>query len=145
MSNKPLLSWISYPFKDTPLTSVLLIIFYLIISLGLWEIAVIKWEMPLFFYLGILVFTLSLLPYFIPTKYEFFDDKIIITYLFIKVEKNYSDFGCYYADKKGVMLSTFTKPRRLDNFRGQSIRFSKKQMEKEELFKLLDKKVGKRY
>ena len=145
MSNKPLLSWISYPFKDTPLTSVLLIIFYLLISLGLWEIAVIKWEMPLFFYLGILVFTLSLLPYFIPTKYEFFDDKIIITYLFIKVEKNYSDFGCYYADKKGVMLSTFTKPRRLDNFRGQSIRFSKKQMEKEELFKLLDKKVGKRY
>jgi len=145
MSNKPLLSWISYPFKDTPLTSVLLIIFYLIISLGLWEIAVIKWEMPLFFYLGILVFTISLLPYFIPTKYEFFNDKIIITYLFIKVEKNYSDFGCYYADKKGVMLSTFTKPRRLDNFRGQSIRFSKNQTEKEELFKLLDEKVGKRY
>ncbi|OQX70930.1 MAG: hypothetical protein B6D62_03200 [Candidatus Cloacimonas sp. 4484_275] len=145
MSNKPILNWISYPFKDNPATSVLLILFYLIISIGLWQIAVVTWEMPLFFYLGILVFTISLLPYFIPTKYEFFDDKIVITYFIIKVEKKYSDFRCYYADKKGVMLGTFSRPRRLDNFRGQSIRFSKTQEEKERLFKLLDEKIGKRF
>ncbi|RLC48951.1 MAG: hypothetical protein DRZ79_06615, partial [Candidatus Cloacimonadota bacterium] len=67
------------------------------------------------------------------------------TYFIIKVEKKYSDFRCYYADKKGVMLGTFSRPRRLDNFRGQSIRFSKTQEEKERLFKLLDEKIGKRF
>ena len=63
----------------------------------------------------------------------------------IRIEKKYVDFGCFYADKKGVMLSTFKKPRRLDNFRGQSVRFSKNQKEKEELLKLLENKIGKRF
>jgi len=101
--------------------------------------------MPLFFYLGMLVFIVTLIPYFIPTRYEFYDEKIIIFYLMIRIEKRYEDYGCFYSDKKGVMLSTFKKPRRLDSFRGQSIRFSRDQSEKEELMKLLENKIGKRF
>ncbi|MBC8384158.1 MAG: hypothetical protein H8E57_01405 [Candidatus Cloacimonetes bacterium] len=145
MSNKPLLNWISHPLRDFPVHSIILIIFSLILSIGLWHLTVIYWEMPLFFYLGILVFLVNLLPYFIPTEYEFFDSKIIIHYLMIKIEKNYTDFGCFYSDKKGILLSTFTRPRRLDNFRGQSIRFSKNQSEKDELIKLLLEKIGKQF
>ena len=137
MSNKPIISWTSHPFKDFPVSSILLLISILIISVGLWKITFINWEMPLFFYLGLLVFTLTLSPYFIPTKYEFYDEKIVIFYLMIRIEKKYVDFGCFYADKKGVMLSTFKKPRRLDNFRGQSVRFSKNQKEKEERLEYL--------
>lgn len=63
----------------------------------------------------------------------------------MKVERKYKDFGCFYSDKHGVMLSTFKTPRRLDPFRGLSVRFSKTQSEKDELLKFLENKIGKRY
>ena len=141
-NNEPKLSWTSHPLKDYPLTSIILLVFIIILSAALWQIAVISWEMPLFFYLGLVIFLLSLITYFIPTRYEFYEDKIVIYYLFVRIERIYSDFGCFYTDKKGVMLSTFKAPRRLDAFRGQSIRFSKTRSEKDELIKLLKEKIG---
>lgn len=141
-NNKPKLEWISHPFVDNLKSSILLVIFLIFMAVVLWIIAVRQWEMPIFYYLGLLIFIISLMPYFIPTTYKFFDDKIRIFYWFIKVERSYNDFKCYYADKKGVMLGTFRKPRRLDSFRGQSIRFSKSQQEKAQLMELLAEKIG---
>jgi hypothetical protein len=63
----------------------------------------------------------------------------------MKVQRPYKDFGCFYSDKHGVMLSTFKAPRRLDPFRGMSIRYSKDQLEKKELLDFLAIKIGKRY
>ncbi|HPR18747.1 MAG TPA: hypothetical protein PLD62_10935 [Candidatus Cloacimonadota bacterium] len=143
-NNEPILKWTSHPLRDNPVSSVILIIFIIILAVSLWHIAVIDWQMPLFYYLGLIIFIASLTPYFIPTTYECHDDKIVIFYWVVKVEKKYTDFGCYYADKKGVMLSTFKMPRRLDAFRGLNLRFSKTATEKAELFKILDEKVGKR-
>ena len=143
MSNeKPLLTWTSHPFRDYPVNSVLLVVFIIIIAASLWRIAVIDWEMPLFYYLGLLIFLLSLMPYFIPTIYEFREEKIVVIYWFIRVERRYSEYKSYYSDKKGVMLSTFKMPRRLDAFRGLNLRFSKKAEEKEKLFQLLAEKIG---
>ncbi len=143
MSNsEPKLRWTSHPLKDYPLTSFILIVFIIVLSAILWQIAVVSWDMPLFFYLGMGIFFFSLITYFIPTSYEFYEDKIVIYYFFIRIERVYSDFGCFYIDKKGVMLSTFKTHRRLDSFRGQSIRFSKTRAEKDELIKLLKDKIG---
>ena len=141
-NNEPKLSWTSHPLKDYPLTSLVLIVFIILLSAALWQIAVVSWEMPLFFYLGMGIFFFSLITYFIPTRYEFYEDNIVIYYFFVRIEREYSDFGCFYTDKKGVMLSTFKAPRRLDAFRGQSIRFSKTRSEKDELLKLLEVKIG---
>ncbi len=141
-NNEPKLSWTSHPLKDYPLTSLVLIVFIILLSAALWQIAVVSWEMPLFFYLGMGIFFFSLITYFIPTRYEFYEDNIVIYYFFVRIEREYSDFGCFYTDKKGVMLSTFKAPRRLDAFRGQSIRFSKSRSEKDELLKLLELKIG---
>jgi hypothetical protein len=141
-NNEPKLSWTSHPLRDYPLTSIVLIVFIIILSAALWQIAVVSWEMPLFFYLGMGIFFFSLITYFIPTRYEFYEDNIVIYYLFVRIERVYSNFGCFYTDKKGVMLSTFKAPRRLDSFRGQSIRFSKTRSEKDELIKLLNEKIG---
>ena len=141
-NNEPKLSWTSHPLRDYPLTSIVLIIFIIILSAALWQIAVVSWEMPLFFYLGLVIFIFSLINYFIPTSYEFYEDNIVIYYFFIRMERVYSDFGCFYTDKKGVMLSTFKTHRRLDAFRGQSIRFSRTRSEKDELLKLLKEKIG---
>jgi hypothetical protein len=71
------------------------------------------------------------------------EDKIIVDYFVTKVRKNYEDYGCWYMDKRGVMLSTFKAPRRLDRFRGQSLRFSKDRTEKDKLISILETRIGK--
>ncbi len=146
MSNNatPILSWTSHPLRDNVRATIILFVFILILGVSLWRIAVIDWEMPLFYYLGMLIFIISLTPYFIPTTYEIFEEKIRVYYWFIKIERPFSDFGCYYADKKGIMLSTFKMPRRLDAFRGLNLRFSKQAKEKEKLLKILGEKIGNR-
>jgi len=97
--------------------------------------------MPIFYFLGMLYLFISLISYFIPTRYEIFDDKIVVYYAGIKVEKPFSNFGCFYHDKKSFTLSTFRRPRRLDVFRGQFVRFSKEKKEKEFLIKFLRTKL----
>ncbi|NQV17193.1 MAG: hypothetical protein HQ534_01425 [Armatimonadetes bacterium] len=144
-SEKTKLSWTSHPFIDFPVTSIFLVIFLIVLAVILWQVAVVIWDMPLFYYLGFAIFVFSMITYFIPTRYEFYEMKIIIYYAMIKIERNYSDFKCFYSDKKGIMLGTFMKPRKLDSFRGQSIRFSKLQTEKEDLIKLLEQKIGNQY
>ncbi len=145
MSNNKLLSWTSHPFKEYPTMSLLLSIFMILLAIGLWYLAVDVWEMPIFYYIGLFAFFFSLITYFIPTKYNIYNTKIEIYYWFIKVERSFADFGCYYSDKKGVMLSTFKRPRKLDPFRGLSLRFSRNKQEKEELMKILQEKIGNKY
>ena len=101
--------------------------------------------MPLFYYGGMLLLIANLLPYFILTEYELYETEIIIYYAFIKITRPYSMFGCFYRDKYGIMLSTFKMPRRLDPFRGQSLRFSKSREEIPKLVELLEEKIGKEY
>jgi len=145
MSCEPLLEWTSFPFVERPLTSFLLVIFLVLLSFLIWRVAVIEWGYPLFYYGGMLLTIGSLLPYFISTNYELYEDKIVIKYLFIKIERKLTDFGCFYLDKRGAMLGTFKTPRRLDRFRGQSLRFSARQTEKQELINILSIKVGKQF
>ncbi len=87
----------------------------------------------------------SLFAYFVPTFYKFYDDHLFIQVGIFKRERNYSEFKCFYADKKGVMLSTFNRPRGLDRFRGQSVRFTKKQAERDDIMQFLEEKIGNRF
>jgi hypothetical protein len=145
MSCKPLLKWSSFPFAERPLVSLLLVVFILLLSLLVWKLAIVTWGYPIFYVIGMLLVVGNLLPYFIQTNYELHDDTIVIRYLFIKIIRQYKDFGCFYTDKRGIMLSTFKQPRRLDTFRGQSLRFSGNQEEKTEIIRLLIEKIGKQY
>jgi len=147
MSNKkiPILEWESYPLVENPIRSFILVVVMFAVISFLWIITVRIWETPYFYFLGIAFLLFPLLPYFILTRYQLFDYKIVVKYFFIKVERNYSDFNCYYVDKKGIMLGTFKMPRWLDSYRGQSLRFSKNQEEKNKLIDILEEKIGNRY
>ena len=109
MSNdkKPLFEWTSFPFIENPLKSFLLILFLIFFSFVLWRFTVIKWETPFFYFIGMIYLIFSLFSYFIPTKYQIYDDKIVIYYLSIKFERPFSSFGCFYYDDKSITLSTF--------------------------------------
>lgn len=142
----PVIQWISHPFMDRPRTSTLLVLFLIVFSYLLRTFIIGFFRLTDFwFVISMFLLMLSLAPYFIPTKYQFYHDKVIVYYWFYKVERPLSDFGCFYADKLGVMLSTFKRPRRLDAFRGMSVRFSKDQEERETFLKFLDDKIGNRY
>jgi hypothetical protein len=130
---------------ERPVTSMLLIVFLSFLALLLYYLAVITWQQPLYYVLGMFLVLINLLPYFIQTEYELYEDKYLVRYLFIKVSRPYSDFGCFYKDKRGIMLSTFKLPRRLDVFRGQSLRFSATQAELDDLLSILKQKIGKQY
>ncbi|GAB1365485.1 hypothetical protein MASR1M36_03560 [Candidatus Cloacimonadaceae bacterium] len=145
MSPEPILTWKSWPFMERPLSSVLLIVFLSGLAVFLYWLSVIHWQQPLYYILGMLLVLGNLLPYFILTEYELYEDRYVIRYLFFKVSRAYSDFGCFYEDKHGIMLSTFKIPRRLDAFRGQSFRFSAKGNERDELNRILSEKIGKKY
>ncbi|MCB5229391.1 MAG: hypothetical protein GX122_01630 [Candidatus Cloacimonetes bacterium] len=145
MSANTLLKWRSWPLVDRGKTSIILIVFLILLAVLLWHITVNVWETPFYYYLGMLLVLANLMPWFIPTDYELGEYEIKVRYLFITVRRKYTDFGCYYEDKHGIMLSTFKMPRRLDPFRGQSLRFSANREEVEELNNILHKKIGKKY
>ena len=145
MSCEPKLEWYSFPFIERPITSVLLVLFLIALSIFLWKVTVIGWNSPIFYYGGMFLTMGSLLPYFIRTKYEMYEEKVVVYYLWLKIERKYTDFGCFYLDKRGVMLSTFKTPRRLDPFRGMSLRLSARQTEKEQLIAFLKDIIGKQF
>jgi len=138
---KPIFSWVSFPLIEFPIYSIFVSAFFILAAIFVFTIT-----HNLFWVLLSLFFLFSsLFSYFVPTYYEFYEDYVFIKVLVFKRERKYSEFKCFYADKKGVMLSTFGKPRGLDRFRGQSIRFTKKQKEREEVLNFLDEKIGNRY
>ena len=142
MSNKnPIYSWISYPFVETPLSSGLVLAFFVLAAVFVYSITTnVYWVL-----LSLVFLFSSLFSFFVPTYYEFYDDHVFVKVLVFKRERKYSEFKCFYADKKGVLLSTFSRPRGLDRFRGQSVRFSKSQDEREQIMEFLDEKIGNRF
>ncbi len=145
MSPEVLLTWRSWPFVERPKASILLSVFLIFLAYYLWQITVVQWHMPLYYFLGMILVLGSLLPYFVSTTYTLYEYEIVIHYSLVKISRKYTDFSCFYGDKRGIMLSTFKMPRRLDTFRGQSLRLSKDQSEKEQLEEILTRKVGKKY
>lgn len=75
------------------------------------------------------IFLGSLSTFFFPTRYELSRDKIKVKYLFTSVVKEVSMYRSFYPDKNGVLLSPFTKPSRLENFRGLYIKYHQNKTE----------------
>ncbi len=141
MKEQPKFEWISFPFADFPIKSIFLIIF----TLFIWTIVYSIWHDNFLLLLSIFFMTAPLLPYYVPTRYRLYDDRISVKIIFLERSRKYSEFHCFYADKMGVMLGTFRQPRRLDRFRGQSVRFSKNQEERESVLKFLEEKIENHY
>ncbi len=140
-NNKPIYKWISFPFVEFPLSGALVLAFFVLAAVFVYTIT-----LNFFWVLLSMVFLFSsLFSFFVPTYYEFYDDHIFLKVLVFKRERKYNEFKCFYADKKGVMLSTFNRPRGLDRFRGQSIRFTKEQKEKKQIMEFLSEKIGNKF
>ena len=71
-----------------------------------------------------LIFLITLSTYFLPTTYTVDERMVSIKYLFSLKKRNLSAFRMMYPGRRGVLLSPFLAPSRLENFRGFYLRYS---------------------
>jgi len=90
-------------------------------------------------FLAVLLLSLSLLPFFLRTRYELNEDEVIVKKPYSRVRKEWSHFRSFYPDKNGVLLSPFVKPSRLENFRGVYILLGE---DRDEVLRFVERKIA---
>ena len=121
MSNQsiPQQTWRVHPLCENWTRSALLILFLLLLfSIIYWLFQSLSVVL-----LSIIFVTGSLYRYFVPFRYEFYEHQLVVSAPFYQLTKPWSGFRSFYVDNNGVLLSPFTKPSRLENFRGTYVRF----------------------
>ena len=133
MSNQvtPQESWTVHPLCDSWKRSVLLFLFLTVIFSTVYFF----WRSAWVTLFSAILLLGSLYRYFVPFRYELHADGLVITSLFYRVTKSWSDFRSFYVDRNGILLSPFAKPSRLENFRGLYVRFGSNRLEVIEFIK----------
>ncbi len=72
-----------------------------------------------------LIFLITLSTYFLPTTYTVDEKTVSIKFQFSAKKRNLSAFRMMYPGRRGVLLSPFLGPSRLENFRGFYLRYGK--------------------
>jgi hypothetical protein len=89
--------------------------------------------------LSLAILVVSLHTFFTKTTYRLAEDGVTVRTLGVKTFKTWSAFKRYSADRKGVTLSPFAKPSRLDPFRSVRLLFGGN---KDEVVAFISKRVG---
>ena len=127
--------WVVHPLLDSPRKSVFLVLFLVFLVIGiqfLFDSLGVTF-LSTFFLFG------SLRQYFFPFRYEVYDDQITVSSFFFKQNRLWNEFRSYYIDQHGILLSPFSKPSRLESFRGIYVRFG---LDKSVVQDLVQSKVG---
>ena len=121
MSDQPIpqQTWRVHPLCENWTRSILLFLFLLLLFSGIYWL----FQSVFVTFLSAIFVTSSLYRYFVPFRYELYEHKLVVSAPFYRVTKSWSDFRSLYVDNSGVLLSPFTKPSRLENFRGVYVRF----------------------
>ena len=115
-----ILEWTTHPVKRKPWTAVAVTLFILAVSFVVLAATDSKW----FGFIALVVLFASVAKFYLPTKFSLMDKGVVIKSTTQTVKKPWSMFRSYYVDKHGVLLSPFTQPSRLENFRGIYLIFS---------------------
>jgi len=119
------LEWTVHPLKANWKVSIGLIVFLIAINIAIY----LSFDSLTFLFLSIVFLFGSLSSFFLPTTYILNDEGITVKSIFRKSTKNWSYYKSYYPEKKGVFLSPFSHPSRLENFRGLFVRFNNNRAE----------------
>ena len=111
--------------RENRTQSALLILFLLLLFSGIYWL----FQSVFVVLLSAIFVTSPLYRYFVPFRYELYEHQLVVTAPFYRLTKAWSNFRSYYVDKNGVLLSPFTKPSRLENFRGVYLRFGANRLE----------------
>jgi hypothetical protein len=81
-----------------------------------------------------MIFFISLSTFYFPTRYEVNEESVSIKYLYTTKERNLSAFRSLFPGRRGVLLSPFLGPSRLENSRGFYLRYGKDNKEQVDHF-----------
>jgi hypothetical protein len=118
-SNVTEIQWIVHPIRRNWKVSAGVVSFLVILCAAIYF----SFNSLAFLLLSVVILVSSLSPFFFPTKYTLRDDRIVVKSLIRRFSRQWNFFRSYYPDKNGVLLSPFSSPSRLENFRGVYIRF----------------------
>lgn len=119
-AQRPLLEYVCHPARRDMRITVLTTVFIVVCIILVWLISF----SLILTALAVLILFGSLGGFYFPTRYTFYDDHFIVKTSIQTLRKNWSQYRSYYPDKNGVLLSPFARPTRLENFRGQFIKFA---------------------
>ncbi|MFH1312035.1 MAG: hypothetical protein ABIJ00_02305 [Candidatus Eisenbacteria bacterium] len=107
------MEWSIFPFMEDLKRSIIVVVVILVCGL----LVYLAFKDVFLALLSVLILFVSLHTYFSKTTYRLDRDGVVIRTSLAKTVKKWSDFKRYHADRKGVTLSPFAKPSRLEPFR----------------------------
>lgn len=113
------LEWRAWPLVEFPGRSAIAVAAVVAVVALVWWIT---HNVPFSAVAGVIIL-FSLQGHLLPREYRLDDAGVTIRAFGAAKNQPWSYFHSYYADKLGVMLSTFSYPSRLDPFRGYNLRF----------------------
>ena len=113
------IEWTIHPIRRNWLVSASVVSFLVILCVAVY----LTFNSLTFLLLSVVILGGSLSRFFLPTKYILQDDCIVVKTLLRSFSRQWDSFRSFYPDKNGVLLSPFSSPSRLENFRGVYIRF----------------------
>lgn len=120
-NEKSLYEWVSFPARERIKTTIILLVFLILFFIGVYY----SFRSLVILIMSVVILGVSLWSYFTPKWYKMNNEGVEIRTLITKRRKPWKYFKSYYYDKKGIQLSTFSYPSRLDTFRGFSLLFGK--------------------
>ncbi len=129
------IQWTCHPVKNRPLVSVLVTLFVIFIVTYVYY----SFESVGFALLAFIVLSLSLARFYFPTHYRLSDKGVTIKTPTQTISKQWSEYRSFYPDKNGVLLSPFTEPSRLENFRGIFLMYGGK---RDEIISFMSKRIS---
>jgi hypothetical protein len=113
------LEWRCQPVRERPVAGLLVALLIAFLTVG----AQLSFEDPVLTVLSAVVLSVSVAPFYLPTRYRIADDRVSIRSVFGRKEKSLKLYRRIAADRRGVLLSPFDQPSRLDKFHGLNLRF----------------------
>lgn len=108
------LSWCIHPLKENRARSAALLVVLVLIFSGVYVFfGGLFWAV-----LGVVLLTSSMRGYFFATRYRLTASEVEVERLGSRFRVPWSHYRSYHVDKHGVLLSPFSGPHRLENFRG---------------------------
>lgn len=113
------IAWSVHPVRRKPWVSVLVTVFIAAVGASVQSLM----DSEFFTILALLIMLASLAKFYFPTNYKMSDRGVTVKTTTQTLFKEWKIYRSCYPDKKGLLLSPFVQPTRLENFRGLYVMF----------------------
>ncbi|MCD6249377.1 MAG: hypothetical protein J7J98_03470 [candidate division Zixibacteria bacterium] len=114
-----LLEWTCHPVKRKPLVSAAVTLFIILVVVAIYMTTYSR----MFTLLGLVILLMSLAKFYFPTRFKMSESGVTIKTTTQTLFKEWGIYRSCYPDKKGILLSPFVEPSRIENFRGLYVMF----------------------